>query len=241
MATTELVFSIQEFFKLVPGLVIFPFSFYIAAKKIGTSISYTYTWNMDHLGGRFSAITLVNHKDKPVVIKGIKVVYEGVGILLDSFETPIILKAYEATVINPPAYSFLKLHGKEWDIPFSVTAKIDMLVVVPGGVHKCKPIFSKWYIFKKFYRRKKNGLDAKKIVVKYNGKVYNPKNTSYILVYAHDGDILTTFVEKLGAIVDSTGLGCNFLTEHQLWSAESVRAALKEVTPGLEVIVTLPA
>lgn len=239
MCFTQLVFSFQEFLKLIPGLVIFPFTIYLAAKKIGTSISFNIGWTLNHLGGHFTAVTLINQKDKPVIIKSLTLVYQNIQIELDRFDIPHILKPYEAIVINPKPYSYLVVDGKQWEIPFSAHREIELYVVVAGGIHKCKSLTKAPRIYSKFvgpkaYKR------AEKHLFQQNGEVYNPHNIEFILVYGYKGKMLTTFVEKSGAIVDSTGLNIHFLNASQMRSVETVAAALKSSQPELILRVTEP-
>lgn len=235
----ELVFSVQEFLKLIPGLAIFPFSFYLAAKKIGTGVSFSYTWNSSSIGERFSSIVIVNRKDKPVIINKIVARCEGVEIELNSFEEPLILKSYEAALVIPEAYSFLFFNDKPWTIPHKVAeGNVDLFLVLSDGHrHKCKQLFK----VRKFFAKKYHPVPtASKYKVEYNGIMYNPETIQFIVLYFHDGNQMTTFIERSGLITDPTGLGINMLRQEQMVSPEAAAAALQHATPGLVVNVSWP-
>ncbi|WP_202417029.1 hypothetical protein [Duganella qianjiadongensis] len=176
----DLIFSFQEFFKLVPGLAIFPFSFYLAVKKIGTGVSFSYVWSVSSIGERISSVVLVNRKDRPVIIKGIIAECGGVEIDLHTFQEPLILKAYEAIRVVPEPYSFLTFKGEKWVIPHKPgKPNIDLFLVLPDGRHKCKPLFkAPWYFVKKY----RPALSASKHKVTHNGIVYNPEATKFIVL-----------------------------------------------------------
>ncbi len=235
----DLVFSAQEFFKLVPGLAIFPLSFYLAAKKIGTGISFSYTWSVSGIGERISSVVLVNRKDKPVIIEGIVARCGGIEINLCLFQEPLILKAYEAARVIPEPYSSLSLSGKPWTIPHKVSeSNLDLFLVLPEGRrHKCKPLFKARRFFVKEYRPVPTAAKHK---VEHNGIVYNPDAIKFIVVYCHDGKQMTTFIERSGFISESTGLGLNMLRQEEIVSPEVAAAALQRATPGLVVNVSWP-
>lgn len=234
-----LVFSVQEFLKLVPGLAIFPLSFYLAAKKIGTGVSFSYTWSVSSIGERFSSIVLINRKDKPIVINRLVARCEGVEIELNSFKEPLILKAYEAVLVTPEAYSYLSVDGKPWTIPHKVAKNnVELFLVLPGGRrHKCDPLFKS----RRFFVKKPTEVtQASKYKVQHNGIVYNPQTIRFIVIYLHEGNQMTTFIESSGFISESTGLGVNMLRTEQMVSPEAAAAALQGATPGLVVNVSWP-
>jgi hypothetical protein len=236
--TCDLVFSFQEFFKLVPGLAIFPISFYLAVKKIGTGVSFSYTWSVSSIGERISSVVLVNRKDRPVIIKNIVAVCEGVEIDLHTFQEPLILKAYEATRVVPEPYSYLTFRGKKWVIPHKASEpNVDLFLILPDGRHKCRPLFKAPRFFVKKYRP---APAASKHRVEHNGMVYNPEAITFIVVYLHEGKQMTTFIERSGFISESTGLGVNMLRREEMISPEVATAALQRATPGLVVNVSWP-
>lgn len=236
--TCDLIFSLQEFFKIVPGLAIFPISFYLAIKKIGTGVSFSYTWTISSLGERISSIVLVNRKDRPAIIKGVIAVCEGIEIDLHTFQEPLILKAYEATRVVPEPYSFLTFKGEKWVIPHKASkGNIDLFLILPDGRHKCKPLFkAPWYSIKKY----RPVPAASKHKVAHNDIVYNPDAIKFIVVYLYEGKQMTTFIENSGFISESTGLGVNMLRREEMISPEVAAATLQRATPGLAVNVSWP-
>jgi hypothetical protein len=235
----ELVFSVQEFLKIVPGLVLFPLSIYLAVKKMGTGVSFTYTWSISNIGERISSVVLVNEKDKPVIIQGIAAQCEGVEINLNCFKDPLILKAYEATRVVAEPYSSLSLNGKPWNVPHkAVEGNVDIFLEFSDGQrHKCKPLLKRFQWFVKKYPSAPIAIKHK---VERNGMLYNPDIIRFIVTYRHDNRQMTTFIERSGFISESTGLGVNMLRPDEMVSPEVAETALRKATPGLVVSVSLP-
>src|ERR1035441_11057296 len=96
----DLVFSIQEFLKVVPGLVLFPFSLYFCWKRIGTRVlASAIIAHEIALPPRISSVVLRNLKDKPLAIFAIyAVVNDDVCFEVDHFDPPIIIKPLESTI-----------------------------------------------------------------------------------------------------------------------------------------------
>jgi len=236
--TCDLIFSFQEFIKLVPGLAIFPFSIYLAVKKIGTSVSFSYVWSVGNIGERISSVILVNRKDRPVIIESVVAVCEGVEIELHVFREPLILKAYEAVRVVPEPYSFLTYKGEKWQIPHKVSEQnIDLFLTLPNGRHKCRPLFkAPWYFVGKF----RSAPAASKHTVMHNGIVYNPDTIKFIVDYLYEGKLLTTFIESSGFISQSSGLGINMLRKEEMTSPEVATATLQRANPSLVVKVSRP-
>ena len=117
----ELVFSIQEFLKVIPGLVIFPLSFHLAWKKIGSDkVSCSITIRFNKISAsRISAVTLSNHKDRPLTIFGIQAVIENdITYTIESFDPPITLKPLETITIKTNPYSSLYMGLEKWNPSF---------------------------------------------------------------------------------------------------------------------------
>lgn len=235
----DLVFSVQAFLKIAPGLALFPLSFYLAAKKMGTGVSFTYTWSVSNIGERISSVVLVNQKDKPVIIKGITAQCEGVAINLNHFEEPLILKAYEAVRVVAEPYSSLTLNGKPWAIPHKVVERnVDLFLDFPEGRrHKCKPLLKPTLFSIKKYCPVPTATKHK---VELNGVMYNPDTIKFIVIYHHDNKQMTTFIERSGFISESTGLSINMLSPEQMVSPEVAASVLKQANPGLVVNVSWP-
>jgi hypothetical protein len=230
----EIVFSIQEFLKVVPGIIIFPLSFFLAWKKIGVSVSFSYSFNMDNLGGRFTSLVLVNNKDKPVIINKITIGYAGVNFVLDEFIPPLILKPYEAILVQPKDYSYLEVKNELWEIPYTVYEHPEIYIQIPTGIYKCNLLGKAKSLFK--VKLPLTNI-AKKFTFNSHGKVYNPYTTLYVIVYKYESQTLVTFVEKSGFITDATGLPGNMLQKHELGSPEIVEATLRRFDPTLQIKV----
>jgi hypothetical protein len=231
----DIVFSIQEFLKVIPGIVLFPLSLFLGWKKIGVSVSFNYSFNMDNLGSRFTSLVLVNNKDKPVIINQITIGYAGVNFVLDEFIPPLILKPYESILVEPKDYSYLEVKNVLWEIPYNVSEHPKIYIYIPTGIYNCNLLGKRKSIFK--VKRPITNL-AKKLTFKSNGKVYNPFTTLYVIVYKYESQTLVTFVEKSGFISDARGLPGNMLQKHELVSPEIVEATLRRRDPTLQISVS---
>ena len=232
--STELVFSFQEFLKVAPGLVIFPLTAYLAWKKVGVSVSFLPTLKTDGNGARISSVVLVNHKDRPVVIKGIVAVCDKVRYDLDTFDTPLVLKAYESLLVEPRPHSFFSLHGKEIEPSYSGVIDMEFYIELPDEFYPCIPIFKK----SSFWRRGiRSTYYARGHRVSLNDVIYNPSRVEYGLEYELEGKRRTTFVGKGGIIRDSDGLAHNYISPSHLSSPAAAQAILSRDNPGMDITV----
>jgi hypothetical protein len=230
----ELIFSFQEFLKIAPGLSIFPLTAYLAWKKVGVSVSFFPTLKSDGNGTRISSVVLVNHKDRAVVIKGIVAVCDKVRFDLDSFDTPLVLKAYESLLVEPLPHSFFSLHGREIEPSFSGIVDMELYIELPHEYYPCIPIFKK----KSFWHRGvKSKFYARGHRVSLNDVIYNPSHVLYGLEYDFEGSRRTTFIGKGGIIRDSEGLAHNHISPSHLASPQIALSVLSRDNPGMNITV----
>ncbi len=117
----NLVFSLQEFLKLVPGLVLFPFSLYFAWKKIGNKVLASISTSHEMIvAPRISSVAIRNMRDKPLTVFEIyAVIDDDVYFQVEKFDPPIIIKPLESALIETRPYSRLNL-GREIFDPTTV-------------------------------------------------------------------------------------------------------------------------
>lgn len=136
----SLVFSIQEFLKLVPGLAIFPFSLYFAWKKVGNKVAASISTSHETtLAPRIREVVVRNMKDKPLTVFAIyAVVNEDVYFQVEKFEPPITVKPLESVQIETRPYSRLSIGEGKFEPAFMPPENIELYLVLARKAVKCK-------------------------------------------------------------------------------------------------------
>lgn len=215
----------QEFLKIVPGIAIFPLSFYLAWKKIGESVSCSVTMSTSRISaGRVSAVVVTNHKDKPITIFEIQAVSDNdITFVVEKFDPPLVIKALETVTIDTKPYSMLLVGGDKWEPGFVASHKIDIYLVTPGKTIKCKmvshPTLDKISEFKK-YRQ------AAKVNKIYNGIAYN-ENAKYAITYKDGEGVKTAIVDVSGFINGEWRFRYNMIPTEHMTSVDGVREFLR--------------
>jgi len=223
----DLVFSIQEFLKIVPGLFIFPLSFYLAWKKIGIKVSSSFSVHHERtLPPRIGAIMLTNQKDKPVTIFSIHaMIGKSIFYEVDHFDPPMILKPLESLQLTPKPYSNLYLGADRYKPDFGSADNVELYIAIPNKIIRCQNMpHPSPLLFCKFnsYRM------AIKSTLQFNGLVYN-ENAMYAITYRMDSAIST-------AIVDTSGLICREWNYHVNVIPQQYMKSKMEVRKYLELI-----
>lgn len=222
---SELVFSIQEFLKIVPGIAIFPLSFYLAWKKIGASVSCSITIQLKRTSARrISDVVLTNNKDKPITIFAIQAVIDNdTTFVVEKYDPPFVLKSLETATLNTKPYSTLMVGNSKWEPEFMVPQKIDIYLVTPTKVVKCKmashPSLERLSSFSHL-------AQASKINKTFNGVTYN-ENAKYAITYKDDSIIKTAIVDVSGFICGDWDYRFNMVPLQFMESQESVREFLR--------------
>lgn len=210
----DLVFSIQEFLKLVPGLVIFPFSLYFAWKRIGNKISASISSSHEiTMASRISSVVVRNMKEKPLTIFAIyAVVNNEVYFQVEKFEPPIIVRPLEAIKIDTRPYSCLSLGIEKYEPRFLPSKGIEIYMVLAQKVIKCKmvshpdtaaiPAFRKYRL-------------ATKEVRTFNGLVYND-DAAYAIMYRVNSEIKTAIVDRSGIILRNWDFWFNAIPQEHM-------------------------
>lgn len=222
------VFSIQEFLKVVPGLAIFPLSFYLAWKKLGVSVSASYTINFGRLtASRIGSIVLYNNKDRPVPIYAVHaminrdIVYE-----VDKFDPPLILKPLEALSITTSEYSSLYLANGLFEPQFSPADLVEIYLETPDRMLLCKDRRNAQ--LGDFSGIKGTYQKASKHVSRFNGVVYND-NAAFAITYRADSHTETAIVDNSGFIGNGWEFRINHIPEEALIDKASVRRFLETI------------
>lgn len=178
------------------------YTIYLGIQKTGMKVKASFSVDLERsYEPRISNIVLQNDKDLPVCIYRLFAIFDDNSYLeIKKFDSPLVLKPYEAVKIITDPYSRLRL-GNEIHKPdlFSENTKIGLELL--DKIHICD---SKKY--------KESSLKDFKQIAKYtkyfNNIVYNER-VKYILVYEIDGVSKTAFLSPSGVISEEWNLSYN--------------------------------
>jgi hypothetical protein len=212
--------ALKEFLKIVPGLLLLPFSLYLSWKKFGNEISASFS--VSHNRGsasRINDIILNNLKDRPLAIFSIYAVLDkDIAYEVEKFDTPLILKALEAVKIETKPFSGLYFGREEYEINIEPSTKLQLFLFTDKGVVKCKNINS-LSTYSLVWSR--NFRCPTKNTKKINNIVYN--NTAmYFISYGRENKDYTAIIDKAGFIQGDWNFKYNLIPPEYMISEESV-------------------
>ncbi|MBC3465017.1 hypothetical protein [Pseudomonas sp. RW10S2] len=216
----------SDILKVIPGIVIFPLSWFLAVKKIGVSAEISYSTSASLVSEYFfDTITVTNHKDKALTIFEIFVIYEKDLIIpLLTCEPPLLVKAYEAANCDIPPISGLSCGGMEMSLLADSRKLFEFYISTPSGVRKCKTARrpnSVTEMVKNNYRM----MSIKRNT--YNGAVYS-SSVAYAINYKYNGKEGFSFITVNGMIYLDWPLRENRVPEDWLDSPETLVRKLKD-------------
>lgn len=222
----DLVFSLQEFLKLVPGMAIFPLSFYLAWKKIGTSVSCSVSYGTSRVSAnQFKDIVLANNKDKPVTIFEIQAVMDNdISFSIDKFNPPIVLKSLEMISISAKPYSSLIIGEEQWEPEPFFSGKLDIYLSTSAGIVKCK---NESHPDTNAFEKLIQFNHASKITKKFNGIVYSGEKAAYAITYKSGTVAKTAIVDVSGFIAGDWDYRYNFVQPEHMRSVDGIKEFLK--------------
>lgn len=221
----NVVFSVQEFFKVVPGIVIFPLSFILAWKKFRTSVSCLVKINSNNfLPTQFSSVVLSNNKDRPVTIfEVVAVIDDRYQVSVEKFDPPLVLKALETLSVVTTPYSALYTHEGEWEPEILAGTKLTLYVVVPKGIHKCKDLSRPHTINARAFR---NYITPLKETYVHSGKTASNK-VKFLLYYMDGNQRRLSFISYAGMLDESKGLPFNAIAPAYLVDVDCLAKHLR--------------
>lgn len=222
----ELVLSVQEFLKIVPGMVLFPLSFYLAWKKLGTKVIASITLGTDRItASRITCVDLSNIKDRPIAIYSIyAVVNDVISYEIDRFEPPIILKPLESLRIETKPFSSLWLGAEKYELDIAGNNNITIHLIISNGIIKCRKGSHPCFLPNRKYL---NYKIASKEVKKYNNIVYGD-NVVYAIIYSQKSQTKTAFIDTSGLISQEWGFAFNMIPQESMLSKDHVKQKLEE-------------
>ena len=216
----ELIDTVKEFLKIVPGLILFPLSCYLAWKKISNKILISYTtYHSRTSATRIGNIVLSNIKDKPVPIFAIyATINRHISLKIEEFNPPLILKGLESLSVETTPVSNYYIGMDEYEPSFMMPEKVELYVISVGRIIKCKLINSHSIdSFRNFSHYSMASSSTRKL----NGFAYN-NNVLYAIIYYFEGKQKTAFVEEGGFIGNEWDLHYNMIPKEQLLSADGI-------------------
>jgi hypothetical protein len=225
----DLIFSLQEFLKIVPGLVIFPFTMYLVWKKLGVKVTASIsTRNERTVAPRISDVVLMNLKDKPVTVFAIYAVIDGdISWELDKFDPPIVLKSLESTRIETQPYSELWLDSGNFSPDF-IKSNIEIFLVLSHKVVRCKMVTHPNLMHIPAFASYRN---ASKHTKRFNNIVYN-EFAAYAITYSLNSEINTAIVDRSGFICCNWNFHFNMFPPEAMNSRENLKRYLDTVEFG---------
>jgi hypothetical protein len=222
--------DVAGFLKIVPGLLLFPFSIYFAAKKIGYSVGCKVSVRMSRvLGIYIDSIIFQNHKDRPIAITEIFGIQNNVKFQIEEPKPPILLKSLETIVVKPELFTKYVCNGKRFEVDMADIASLQIFVVTPEKTILCKHIYRPAAELDKYHKERDV---AHKIIRRFNDVVYGEKSL-FAIVHYTGKECKTTTIDVHGFIDDSDLFGCNHIPKGNL-TPEGIKAYLKGET-GMDV------
>ena len=223
----ELVFSVQEFLKIVPGLVIFPLSLYLAWKKIGIKVTASYTTQHQRIvAPRISKVVLMNQKDKALTVFAIYAVMDReITWEIDKFDPPIVLKPLESTCIETQPYSQLTLGADNFEPEFIPPYNIEIYIVLSHKVVKCEPVTHPTLLNISMFQEYRS---ASKHIKRFNDIVYNDY-AAYAITYVIGSEIKTAIVDRAGFISCNWNFHFNAIPPEFMATEDEVRKYLERL------------
>lgn len=235
----EIINTLKEILKIIPGLILLPFSIYFAWKKINHKILAYITIGHDRLTAkRINNIVLSNLKDKSIPIFSIyAVINKDISIQIEKFDPPLILKALESLSINTSPVSNYSIGRDIYEPDFLSPQHLEIYLISTGKPIECK--ISTPPSIKSLKELSKYSM-ATPHTMKFNGFVYN-ENLAYVIIYHTEGKHKTAFVLHGGFICQEWDYPFNSIPEECMRSSDGVRKFIKhcgydKIFTGYEVL-----
>lgn len=214
------------------SLILLPFSLYFVWLKLGHKVAASYSWRVSRLtASGIGSVTLINMKDRPVPIFSVHAVMDGIVFGLREFDPPMILKPFEAIMVEANVVSewFVGSEEYDWRPPIETADKVEIYLCSSFKTIKCKP---GGYASKIEFATKKNLAVAAASTRRFNEIIYND-NALFALTYVMGGETKTAIIDNAGFI--GWDILPNMLRKEDIRNADAVRQAI--ISSGLERII----
>ncbi|PPA04373.1 hypothetical protein C4E44_09400 [Pseudomonas sp. MWU12-2312b] len=215
---------IDGFLRIAPGIVLLPLTFFLGWKKVGHKVHISYSTAHERISAsRIGNVVITNLKDKPLTVHEVHAMIDRHYVLpVQKFKTPVIVKGLESFAFDTDSVSHYYLGVEEYEPDSLLGQKVEFYLTTQDGLVKCKvanpPSIQSYSKFKDY-------VVASAHTRKYNDIVYNDKAV-YALIYNHDGQSHTAIIEDGGFIITGWPFLPNQLSQQDMASKDSVKAAL---------------
>ncbi|MDR2875398.1 MAG: hypothetical protein LBV44_05660 [Methylobacillus sp.] len=206
--------AVIEALKVLPGVVLFPFSAYFIWRKIGNSIGVSFSYGMGGFSAnRIISIVFTNRKDKPLpIFSAFLLINKDLLIPVEKFNPPLVLRGLEVMQIETSPFSTYYLGNEKFEITPDVLREAEFYVMSTRGKIRCEIITTQ---DSTFYAYRNNIGIATKSTSKFNGHVYND-HVLFAISYLIDGKQQTAFVAKSGFIGGEWEFRYNMIPQNAL-------------------------
>lgn len=200
------LFSLFKTYQLT--IITSSIAIYFAIMKLTNKIGISYSIGGDIVYGQnVSNIVIFNKRDKVCLIDEITLTHNNLTFILKSFDTPLMIKPYESTSIEPDIVSrWYDANGKKVDFRIDVLGALFFRVNLSGGKKVDCEIIGRVHPTDSSYMRKStvnlNGLILSEymkhvLTVIKNGESYN-------VIFLHNG-----FIENSHILGNFNGILAN--------------------------------
>ncbi len=204
---------IVEFLKVLPGLVLFPFSIYFFWKKIGYSVSVSYSFSVvGFSAARVSEVNITNHKDKPITIFSVFLITKDkITIPVEQFNPPKVIKNLETIQVETKAFYCYYKGAERYEVSRDEIYEADFFVESSKNI-KCKKM-KRASAFGAAMTKGNVHLTTSSL--RFNGVVYND-SVLYAISYIIAGVQKTAFVKRDGFITGDWEFQLNKINSNEV-------------------------
>lgn len=187
-----------EILKVLPGILLFPFSIYLAWKKTGQSVGVSFSVGVGGFSAtRITSIVFTNKKDKPLPIFSVfLLINKDIVVPVEKFDPPLVLKGLEVMQVETRPFSTYYIGSEQFKLSFDVIRDAEFFIVTSSGILRCK-ILSTYSDVSYAYKNDLNVVS--KSTSTFNGLVYN-EHALFAISYLINGQQKTGLVDRSGFI-----------------------------------------
>lgn len=210
----------------IPGVVVTLFSLYFAYRRVTHRVLVSFAVGANKLtASGIVELTLVNRRDRPVLIFSVYAVVDGRVLLeVEQFSPPLVMKPLECVQIRPKPFSAYYLDGDEYDALLRPTQRVEVYLGLEHRVVRCKVMTPANLLV---HKRFKELRQTSKVTKVFNQTVYGT-SLLYAVVYEIDAIQKTAFITPKGLIVGDWIYPTNCLPELAIANEGAVQKALAE-------------
>jgi hypothetical protein len=216
---------VGDFFKIVPGVVLFPLTLMLAWKKFGNKALITYSLTHDvYTAPRLTDIALTNCKDRPLIVHALYIIVDRhILVPLKEFSPPLVVKGLESALIECDPVSSYSVGEHPFEFDFLNVGEI--YVLTTGGSFKCGADPTPRLISIATDERYQHARARRRL---FNGHVFNDL-VRYALTFAVKGKSYTAFIDVGGIIGLEWPFHINGLRPENMTDAATVKEVLEEI------------